>query len=57
MQDIEIIQNGERVGTIKFHNDGGCSTFGTVGEWHFSNFREMLLHLSGFEISFQDLSF
>jgi len=57
MQNILIFRDGERLGRIKFHQDGGCSTSGTIGEWDFPNMRELLFHLSGFDISFQDMYF
>jgi hypothetical protein len=57
MKDIEIIQNGERIGTIHFNQDGSCSTGGSIGKFNFTDAREMLLHLTGFDIHFSDLCF
>jgi hypothetical protein len=57
MEEINIIKNGEHLGTIIFNNDGTCETNGFVGEYDFSNVRKMLIHLSGFDIHFEDLCF
>ena len=57
MRNIEIIKNGEHLGTILFNDCGTCETNGMIGKFTFSDVREMLLHLTGFDIHFQDLVF
>lgn len=57
MKDIQINQNGNCIGTIHLNQDGSCAISGQIGEYQFINVRDMLLHLTGFNINFGDLLF